>query len=135
LSENSKPSKEGYGRNPEGAVDGVPNKEVLNGEISPDTDELMERMVERENMMEAYRKVVGNKGSAGVDDMTVDDLEAHLTKNWQSIRKALVEGRYIPQPGGKGKRQLGIMADDCNIYVGSQKAGERVLESITGFLL
>lgn len=117
MSEISNPPKGEYGRNPEGTVGGVPSKEVLNGEISPDTDELMERMVERENMMEAYRKVVGNKGSAGVDDMTVEDLEAHLTKNWQYIRKALVEGRYIPQPvlrveipkpGGKGKRQLGI---------------------------
>ncbi|MBD3296271.1 MAG: group II intron reverse transcriptase/maturase [Candidatus Omnitrophica bacterium] len=77
----------------------------------------MERVVERENMMEAYRKVVSNKGSAGVDEMTVADLEAHLKKNWASIRKALVEGRYIPQPvlkveipkpGGRGTRQLGI---------------------------
>lgn len=42
--------------------------------------------------------MVRNKGSAGVDKMTVADLKAHLQKNWESIRKALVEGRYIPQP-------------------------------------
>jgi RNA-directed DNA polymerase len=117
MSEISEPRQGGYGRNPESTAGGVPSEEALKERNRPDTERLMERVVERENMMEAYRKVVSNKGSAGVDEMAVTDLEAHLKKNWASIRKALEEGRYIPQPvlkveipkpGGRGKRQLGI---------------------------
>jgi len=117
MSEISKPAAGKEGRNPESLASGVSNSEGIREGICPDTDNLLERMVEKANMMDAYRKVVGNKGSAGVDKMTVDDLEAHLQKNWESIRKALVEGRYIPQsvlrveipkPGGKGVRLLGI---------------------------
>ena len=117
MSEISKPDTGKEGRNPESKALGVSSSEDSRDGICPDTDNLLERMVEKTNMMEAYRKVVGNKGSAGVDKMTVKDLKSHLQKNWDSIRKALVEGRYIPQPvlrveipkpGGKGVRLLGI---------------------------
>ncbi|MDF1567182.1 MAG: group II intron reverse transcriptase/maturase [Spirochaetaceae bacterium] len=117
MSEISKPNAGKEGRNPDNMALGVSNSEDVKDGICPVTDNLLERMVEKPNMMEAYRKVVGNRGSAGVDKMTVDDLKAHLQKNWESIRKALVEGRYIPQPvlrveipklGGKGVRLLGI---------------------------
>ena len=117
MSEISKPEGGEDGRNPESMSAGVSSSEDFKDGICPDTDNLLERMVERENMMAAYRKVVSNRGSAGVDKMTVDDLKTHLQKNWEVIRKALVEGRYIPQsvlrveipkPGGKGVRLLGI---------------------------
>jgi RNA-directed DNA polymerase len=117
MSEISKPEGKGEGRNPESMSSGVSNSDDFRDGIYPDTDNLLERMVEKSNMMNAYRKVVGNKGSAGIDKMTVDDLKTHLRKNWESIRKALVDGRYIPQPvlrveipkpGGKGVRLLGI---------------------------
>lgn len=117
MSENSKPVQEEAGRNPAGAGAGVSNTGLRTDGICPDTTDLIERMVERENMMEAYRRVVQNKGSAGADSMTVVDLKGHLEKHWPSIKRALVEGRYIPQavkrveipkPGGMGKRSLGI---------------------------
>lgn len=117
MSENSSPAQEGYGRNPEKYCEGVSNADLLKDGICPDTSNLMERMVERSNMMDALRRVVRNKGSAGVDNMTVDELEGHIRKHWSSIKKALLEGRYIPQPvkrveipkpGGKGMRPLGI---------------------------
>lgn len=78
---------------------------------------LMEAVVERENMGAALRRVKRNKGAAGVDHMTVDELEGYLRKQWPQIRQALLEDGYtpqpvlgveIPKPGGKGMRQLGI---------------------------
>jgi len=78
---------------------------------------LMEAVVDRENMVAALRRVKANKGAAGVDNMTVGELEAHLRAQWPHIKEALLEGRYkpslvrkveIPKPGGKGMRQLGI---------------------------
>ena len=117
MSENSSPAQEGYGRNPEKYCEGVSSADLLKDGIYPETSNLMERMVERSNMMEALRRVVRNKGSAGVDKMTVDELEGHIREHWLSIKKALLEGRYIPQsvkrveipkPGGKGMCPLGI---------------------------
>ena len=67
-------------------------------------------------MLEAYRRVKSNKGSAGVDGMTVDGLKAHLDTNWEAIKVALLNDDYypqairrmmIPKPSG-GERQLGI---------------------------
>jgi len=77
----------------------------------------MEAVVERENMIKALRRVEANKGSAGVDGVSVDALRAKLRQHWPRIREELLEGRYqpqpvreveIPKPGGKGMRQLGI---------------------------
>lgn len=77
---------------------------------------LMELIVSRENMMAAYARVVGNKGAAGVDRMSVADLKPFLKEHWAVIREDLLEDRYqpqavrgveIPKPGG-GVRLLGI---------------------------
>jgi RNA-directed DNA polymerase len=77
---------------------------------------LMERVVERSNMRLAYQRVVQNKGSPGIDQMTVAELKDWLKVHWLSVKKALLEGRYIPQavrrvdipkPSG-GVRTLGV---------------------------
>lgn len=77
----------------------------------------MEAVVERENMVAAYKRVVFNKGSAGIDEMTVEDLAAHLREQWPNIKEQLLQGAYepqavrgveIPKPGKKGTRRLGI---------------------------
>lgn len=76
----------------------------------------MEAVVERENMMAAYKRVAGNKGAAGVDGMSVDELKPYLDEHWVRIKGELLEGRYepqavaqveIPKPNG-GMRKLGI---------------------------
>jgi RNA-directed DNA polymerase len=81
------------------------------------TEKMMEAVVERENMLIAYKRVVGNKGAAGVDAMGVDDLKPYLQTHWQRIKEQLLQGKYQPQPvlrvqtpkpGGKGMRKLGI---------------------------
>jgi RNA-directed DNA polymerase len=77
---------------------------------------LMERVVASENAIEALSRVRRNKGSSGIDGMTVDELEPYLYKHWQAIREQLLAGSYqpsavkrqlIPKSGG-GMRQLGI---------------------------
>ena len=76
----------------------------------------MERVVERANMELAYRRVVRNKGAAGVDDLTVAELKDWLAAHWPSVKKALLEGRYVPRPVRRvdiakpsgGVRTLGI---------------------------
>jgi RNA-directed DNA polymerase len=81
------------------------------------TEGLMEQIVSRENMMAAHHRVVSNKGSAGIDEMSVDALMAYLKENWAAIKEDLLKGRYepmpvrkveIPKPGGRGMRILGI---------------------------
>jgi len=76
----------------------------------------MEAVVERENMMRAYRQVVRNKGAAGIDRMAVEELKPYLKAQWPQIKEKLLEGKYqpqavwtveIPKPNG-GVRQLGI---------------------------
>jgi RNA-directed DNA polymerase len=80
------------------------------------TDRLMEEVCERENLKEALRQVKGNKGSAGVDGMTVGKLTDYLGQHWPAIREQLLNGTHepkrvrrveIPKPDG-GVRELGI---------------------------
>jgi RNA-directed DNA polymerase len=79
----------------------------------------MEEVVESKNMQEAYRKVVGNRGAAGIDEMAVEELKPYLKTEWPAIKEALLGDHYrpqpvrrvdIPKPGGKGMRKLGIPA-------------------------
>ncbi len=83
----------------------------------PQTMQMIEAVVERENMIAALRRVEANKGSAGVDKMTVESLRPYLREHWPRIKEQLLAGRYIPspvrrvdipKPDGKGMRQLGI---------------------------
>ncbi len=90
---------------------------AMNGSESPaKTDRLMEEVCERENLKEALRQVKANKGSAGVDGMTVVALADYLRQHCPTIREQLLNGTYepkpvrrveIPKPDG-GVRKLGI---------------------------
>ncbi len=80
------------------------------------TQDLMERICELSNLRSAYRQVVSNRGAAGVDRMTVDELHHWASKNIESLRQSLLNGSYqpqdirgvaIPKPSG-GTRTLGI---------------------------
>jgi RNA-directed DNA polymerase len=77
---------------------------------------LMERILSRENLLTALKRVEQNKGSHGIDGMSVKFLRRHLYENWDSLREALRTGTYqpspvrrveIPKPSG-GVRLLGI---------------------------
>ena len=76
----------------------------------------MERVVARENAKAALERVRRNKGSAGIDGLTVGELEPYLREHWEAIREQLLAGSYqpsavkrkqIPKSGG-GVRTLGI---------------------------
>lgn len=157
------------------------------------TSGLMELVCERRNLQAALKRVRKNKGSAGIDGMTVEELPEHLRAHWSELREHLLSGAYRPSmvkeqqiPKGNGEmRKLGIptvldrfiqqallqvlqpiydpsfegtpqggplspllanvlldevdkelekrghafvrYADDCNVYVRSKRAGERVM--------
>ena len=59
---------------------------------------LMEEVCERENLKEALRQVKANKGSAGIDRMTVGQLSDYLKQHWPAIREQLLNGTYEPKP-------------------------------------
>src|ERR1700694_5979809 len=80
------------------------------------TNRLMEAVCERENLKAALRQVRANKGSPGVDGMTVIGIKDYLKQHWPAIREQLLNGTYqpkpvrrveIPKPDG-GVRKLGI---------------------------
>lgn len=80
------------------------------------TSDLMEKVCERRNLQAALKRVRKNKGSPGIDGMTVDELSDHLRANWERLRGELLSGTYQPQPvkrqqipkNGGGVRELGI---------------------------
>jgi RNA-directed DNA polymerase len=81
-----------------------------------DNGRLMEKILHKDNLNAAYRKVKKNKGSHGVDGMTVDELLEYLKRNGSQLRKDLLEESYTPKPVRRveidkpdgGKRMLGI---------------------------
>ena len=62
------------------------------------TEPLMEEVCERENCKRALKRVKANKGSPGVDGMTVQELPGFLRQHWPAIREQLLSGTYKPQP-------------------------------------
>ena len=122
MAEMPDPMPEGSGRNPQEYGVGASSAAARKENPSPENEMMMEEVVESKNLMKAYRRVVGNKGAAGVDEMTVGELKPYLKSEWPKIKEQLLEDRYkpqpgvsthrrreeIPKPGGKGVRLLGI---------------------------
>src|SRR4051794_20507910 len=99
------------------AIEGTESLAAKRGTESPAIGEqLMEEVCGRENCKQALARVKANKGSAGVDGMTVNELPEFLKQRWPAIREQLLSGTYkpepvkrveIPKPDG-GVRKLGI---------------------------
>lgn len=96
---------------------------------------LMERILSRGNLLTALKRVEKNKGSHGVDEMSVQNLRAHILEHWESMKITLLEGTYepqavrrveIPKPDG-GVRLLGIPTVTDGLI---QQAISQVLTSI-----
>ena len=74
---------------------------------------MIEQVINRRNMHLAYRQVVRNKGSAGVDGMGVNELKQHIDKDGEAIALSIIKGNYLLQPilgvsipKGNGKTHL-----------------------------
>lgn len=77
---------------------------------------LLDKILSRENMLEAYNQVKSNKGSAGIDGITIEEMDDYLRHNWRLTKELIKQRKYkpqpvlrveIPKPNG-GIRQLGI---------------------------
>src|SRR3954449_3344121 len=109
--------EEGRSEAPTASVEGTELSAGKRGTESPAiTEQLMEEVCGRENCKQALKRVKANKGSAGVDGMTVQQLPDYLKQHWPAIREQLLNGTYepkpvrrveIPKPDG-GVRKLGI---------------------------
>ncbi|QKF06512.1 group II intron reverse transcriptase/maturase [Pseudomonas aeruginosa] len=106
----------GVGRNPGDRGQGAEWTTAAVGRTKSENHLLMEQVVERSNMRRAYDRVRRNRGAPGVDRLRVEDLKDWLLKHWPSVKRALLEGRYIPsvirridipKPNG-GVRTLGV---------------------------
>jgi RNA-directed DNA polymerase len=102
----------------EAGREGTESSGAMNGTENPaSTNRLMEEVCERENLKAALQRVKANKGSPGVDGMTVIGIKDYLKQHWPAIRDQLLNGTYepkpvrrveIPKPDGGGVRKLGI---------------------------
>lgn len=109
--------EEDRGEAPKGLPEGTESFAGKRGIESPAiAEQLIEEVCGRENCKQALKRVKANKGSAGVDGMTVHELPAYLKQHWPAIREQLLSGTYksqpvkrveIPKPDG-GMRKLGI---------------------------
>ena len=78
--------------------------------------QLLEQILERDNMMTAYKKVKSNGGASGIDGISTKDVRDYLVKNWSGIREQIRQRKYKPQPVRRveipkpngGVRNLGI---------------------------
>src|SRR2546425_315249 len=97
---------------------------ATHGPQSPaSTNRLMEEVCERENLREAWRRVKANKGSAGVDGITIGGLSDYLKEHGPAIRGQLLNGTYEPKPvrrveipkpeGGVRKRGIPTASANC----------------------
>lgn len=109
-------SGRGDGQYPSGLHDGAEISTAAGGQTKAEVPLTMEAVITRENLMLAYQRVLENKGTAGVDNLSVAELKPWLKKNWRSVRQALIDGNYqprairrmdIPKPDG-GVRTSGI---------------------------
>ena len=109
--------KEDRGEAPKDLQEGTESSAGKRGIESPAiAEQLMEEVCGRENCKQALKRVKANKGSAGVDGMTVQQLPEYLKQHWPAIREQLLSGTYKPQPVRRveipkpdgGVRKLGI---------------------------
>jgi RNA-directed DNA polymerase len=108
--------EESRGAAPRGFVGGTESELAKRKAESPATEQWMKEVCERENCQQALRRVKANKGSPGIDGMTVEELSGHLKEHWPAIRAQLLNGTYTPQPVKRveiakpdgGVRKLGI---------------------------
>jgi len=108
---------EGRGEAPKARGEGTETSTAKRASESPvNSEQVMEEVCGRENLLQALRRVKSNKGSPGIDEMKVGELPGYLKQHWPAIREQLLSGTYRPQPVRRveipkpdgGVRKLGI---------------------------
>lgn len=100
--------------NTKNSNEGVNMRRVI--ETPNPNDRLLERILSRENMQYAWKRVKANKGVPGVDNISTDEFPDFARENWNAIRESLSDGSYQPLPVKRveipkqtgGTRPLGI---------------------------
>lgn len=84
--------------------------------IAPEIIISLEEVLSRENLLQAFERVVKNQGAPGIDGMTVDELGFWCRRHWPALKEVLLSDKYVPSPvrkveipkSGGGMRMLGI---------------------------
>ncbi len=128
-------ARRGTGEAPSASTGGSESLRAVRAiERRADTEQLMEEVCERNNLKRALRRVRSNKGSPGIDGMTVEELPGYLREHWPVIREQLLHGPYHPQPvkrveipkrDGGGARKFGI---PCALDRFVQQAVQQILQ-------
>jgi len=114
--ETSEADQQGQGRKPEAAQASGANFPGGKKQTGPKQPDLIERILERGNLLKALQAVEANQGAAGVEGREVSQLRSYLREHWAEIKEQILNGSYeprpvrrvdIPKPGG-GTRMLGI---------------------------
>src|SRR6056297_3573758 len=107
-----------------------------NTNVNESEQRLLEKIISRDNLNQAYKKVKANKGAHGTDGMKVDELLQYLKEHGETLRQSILNGKYRPNPvrrveipkeNGKKKRKLGIPTVVDRVV---QQAIAQVLEPI-----
>lgn len=110
-------AEEGRGETPDADRRGTEPLVAKRAPESPAEEErLMEEVCDRKNLEVAWKRVRANKGSPGIDGLTIDAATDYLREHWPAIREQLLEGTYAPQPVKRveipkpdgGVRKLGV---------------------------
>src|SRR6202166_4503586 len=88
-----------------------PSAATIGTENPASTNRMMEAVCGRENLKAALRQVRANKGSPGVDGMTVVGIKDYLKQHWPAIREQLLNGTYEPKPVWRVERRFAPLMD------------------------
>ncbi|WP_052304265.1 hypothetical protein [Desulfosporosinus orientis] len=113
--------------NTQGAIGQGPSFETAQtrGTTPNEGTGLLEKMLERENMLWALQLVQNNQGALEIDGMTVKDLRQHIIDNWINIKENLLKGTYRSSP----VRRVAIRKpDDRTRNLGIATALDRLLQ-------
>jgi len=89
-----------------GACDSVRITE--NTATNANEQRLLEQILNRNNLNQAFERVKRNKGAHGVDKMGIGEMLNYLKANGEAIKQAIAESKYKPNP----VRRVEIPKDD-----------------------
>lgn len=93
---------------------------------------LLEKILDRENMNKAFKRVKKNKGSHGIDKLTIDELLEYLQEHGEDLRQSILEGNYVPKP----VRRVEIPKDNGKIRnLGIPTVVDRVIQQAMAQIL